>query len=162
MKIIYGLIVTLCAAFCSLAANASTATTTFQVTATVNNACTVSANNLAFGTYNPLLGTATDLTGGIIVTCTLGSPFNIGLNAGTASGATVTTRKMLSGANTLNYALYRDVAYTQNWGNTVGTDTLSSTGTGLAVTYPVYGVLPASQSVPSGSYADTVTVTVTY
>jgi spore coat protein U-like protein len=144
------------------AAHASTASTTFQVSATVNNACSVSANALSFGTYNPLSGLGLTLSGGVNVTCTLGSAFEIGLNAGTATGATVTTRQMASGSNLLSYALYRDVAHTLNWGNTPNTDTLNGTGTGITVTYPVYGSLPASQSVPSGTYTDTITVTVNY
>ena len=54
------------------------------------------------------------------VTCTNTTTFNIGLNAGTATGATVTTRKMTGPASaTLNYKLFRDSARTQNWGNTV-------------------------------------------
>ena len=152
----------LASTLCAGSAMASTANTTFQVSATVNNACSVSANSLAFGTYNPLLSTAITLSGGINLTCTLGSAFQVGLNAGTATGATVTTRQMTNGSNLLNYDLYRDLAHTLNWGNTLNTDTLSGTGTGIPVTYPVYGLLPASQSVPTGTYTDTVTVTVTY
>jgi spore coat protein U-like protein len=143
-------------------ADAGTASTTFQVSATVNNSCAVSANALSFGTYNPLSTLGLTLSGGVIVTCTVGTPFNIGLNQGTATGATVTTRQMASGSNLLSYALYRDTLHTLNWGQTVGTDTLAGTGTGLAITYPVYGSLPASQSVPTGTYSDTITVTVSY
>jgi spore coat protein U-like protein len=150
----------LASAFGAGPAMASTSSTTFQVTARVNNACSV--NTLAFGTYNPLSGMPVSLSGGINLTCTLGSAFQIGLNAGIATGATVTTRQMLNGADTLNYALYKDIAHTLNWGNTLNTDTLSGTGTGLSTLYPVYGVLPASQSAPTGTYTDTITVTVTY
>ena len=158
-------IVTTVLAACILSmgqSQASTSTTTFQVTATVNNACSVSANALSFGTYNPLLSTAVNISGGINLTCTLGTAYQIGLNAGTAAGATVTTRQMMNGTTPLSYELYRDLAHTLNWGNTVNTDTLGGTGTGVQVSYPVYGLLPASQSVPSGTYTDTVTVTVSY
>jgi spore coat protein U-like protein len=77
---------------------AATATTAFQVTATVQATCLISATNLSFGTYT---GVATASTSTITVTCTNTSPYNVGLNAGTASGATVTTRKMSGPAGAL-------------------------------------------------------------
>lgn len=141
---------------------AGTATTTFQVTATVTAACSVTATNLSFGSYDPSSATNNDATSTVTPTCTLLTAYNIGLNAGTGSGATVTTRKMTKGSDTLNYSLYRDAVRSQNWGDTVGTDTVSGTGTGLGVATIVYGRIPASQNVPTGSYADTITVTVTF
>lgn len=142
----------------------ATATTTFLVQATVNAACTVTANPLNFGTYNPLSVTDLDQTSTIAVTCTSTTPYNVGLSAGTGTGATVTTRAMTrsSGGNQLPYALYRDASRTLNWGNTVGTDTLSGTGSGLAQNLTVYGRIPAGANVPTGSYQDTIDVTVTY
>lgn len=144
------------------AANAATETTTFTVGATVVDSCSVSATNLAFGSFDPLLGTALDATSTIDVTCSSGDTYDIGLDAGTATGATVTTRKMTSGANTLNYALYSDSGRLTNWGNTVGTDTVSGTGTGAAQTLTVYGRIPAQSTAVIGTYSDTITVTITY
>lgn len=141
------------------AAQAATATTTFQVTATVLATCQVSATPLAFGNY---AGSQTDATSTISVTCTSTTPYQVGLDAGTAGGATVTTRKMTFGAAELGYALYSDSARTTNWGNTVGTDTVPGTGTGLAQTLTVYGRIPAGSMPTPGAYADTITVTVTY
>ena len=63
---------------------------------------------------------------------------------------------------TLAYALYQDSAHTINWGNTVGTDTVSGTGNGSAQTLTVYGEVPAGQSVTPGAYTDTITATITY
>lgn len=140
-----------------------TATTTFPVTATVQNACAVTAAPLAFGIYNPTSATALDASTTLSVLCTVGSSFTVGLNAGTGTGSTVTTRRMTNGANTLSYALYREAARTNNWGNTPGTDTPPSTTAGvLATTLNVYGRVPAGQNVPAGAYADTITVTVNY
>lgn len=143
-------------------ANAAVATTTFQVTATVGSACTVTAADLAFGAYNPLSPTPTTATTTVTVQCTLLSAYTIGLSAGTGSGATVAMRKMTKGADTLNYSLYQDVAHLLVWGETIGTNTVAGVGTGLAIPTTVYGQIPASQSVATGAYADTITVSVNY
>lgn len=141
-------------------AQAATSTANFQVTAMVQATCMISAGNLDFGTYT---GTATTATSSISVTCTNTTPYNVGLNAGSSSGATVTTRKMAdSGGDTLSYGLYQDAAYSLNWGDTTGTDTVAGTGDGSTQTLTVYGQLPAGQYVTPGSYSDTVTATVYY
>ena len=145
------------------AAQAVTTTTTFPVTATVLKACIVTANPLAFGNYDPTASTALDGSTTLSVLCTVGTSFTVGLNTGTASGATVTTRRMTSGANTLGYGLYQEAARTNHWGNTPGTDTpLATTAPVLPSTLTVYGRIPASQNVPAASYTDTITVTVNY
>lgn len=137
----------------------STATTSFTVTATIVANCTISASTLNFGVYT---GAATNATSTILVNCTSMAPYYVGLNAGIATGATVTTRKMMSGSNSLNYALYSNSARTTNWGNTVGTDTLAGTGTGANQSLTVYGQIPGGQVLIPGSYADTITATITY
>ncbi len=136
-------------------------TTTFTVTATVASVCTIAANALPFGTYT---GAASSVNTTISVTCNQTTPFNVGLNAGTATGATVTARKMTGpGGATLNYALYQNSSLTTNWGNTVGTDTFAGSTTGTtADSLTVYGTIPAGQSVTPGAYTDTITATVTY
>jgi spore coat protein U-like protein len=138
----------------------TTATATFSITAVITAACSISATNLTFGNYTGALINATST---VTVNCTNLAPFNIGLNAGNGSGATVTTRKMTGPASaTLGYSLFRDSGHTLNWGNTVGTDTLQETGTGSAVPYIVYGQVPASQFPATGAYTDTIVATVTY
>ena len=138
----------------------STSTATFAVTATVNAACTISATSLAFGTY---ASTAATAQSSITVTCSNTTAYNVGLNQGSTTGATVTTRQMTgpSGA-TLNYALYQNSGLTTNWGNTAGTDTVSGTGNGAAQTLTVYGQIAGGQFPAAGSYTDTVTATVYY
>jgi spore coat protein U-like protein len=153
------------------ATHASFATTgmssaTFNVTAQVNATCVINlASALTFPAYAPNQG-AQASTSTISVNCTNTTPFNIGLNAGTGTGATVTNRLMTSGTNTLNYSLYQDSGHSLVWGNTVGTNTVSGTGGGLgggsAITKTVYGQIPSQPGTPPGNYADTITVTVTY
>lgn len=133
------------------------------VSATVLNACLVTATNMAFGSYNPTSATPTDATSTINVTCTPGTSFNVGLNAGSTGGATVSTRQMLNGATPLSYELYSNAGRSTNWGNTPGTDTVAQTAsTILPISFTVYGRIPQQQSVGAGSYTDTVTVTVSY
>lgn len=143
-------------------AMALTASTSFVVTATVLQACIVTASPLVFGNYDPTASTATDASTSVLVTCTNGTAYNVGLNQGGGSGATVATRKMTSGGNTMSYSLYQDAGRSSLWGNTVGSDTVAGTATGLPVTHNVYGRIPAQQSVHQGAYSDTITVTVTY
>lgn len=140
---------------------AATATTTFQVTATVAGSCLVSATDLNFGAYNPAAG-ALDGTSTITATCTAGTPYEIGLSAGNGTPAT-TTRAMTDGASAqLDYELYSDAARTAIWGETGGATVTQTSLAGGAVAYTVYGRIPASQYVPAANYADAVTVTVTY
>ncbi len=138
----------------------STATTSFQVTAIVAASCTITANPLAFGNYAGLVLNSTTT---ILVTCSKSTTYNVGLNAGTSTGATVTNRSMTGPASTLlNYKLFRNSAMTTNWGNTVGTDTVAGTGSGAAQSLTVYGQVSAGQFVRPGSYTDTITATLTY
>lgn len=138
---------------------ASTTTTTFGISATVQATCTVTATALAFGTY--VSTAASTATSTVSVTCTNTTPYTVGLDAGQTSGATVTTRQMKNGAALLNYALYSDAGRNTNWGNTTGS-WVSGTGNGSAQGLTVYGQVAAGQYVTPGAYADTITATVTY
>jgi len=89
--------------------------------------------------------------------------YNVGLSAGLATGATVTNRSMTGPASALlGYKLFSDSGRTINWGNTVGINTVAGVGNGASQSLTVYGQIPAGQFVRPGSYADTITATVTY
>ena len=144
----------------SMPATAATATATFLVSTSVAATCTISTTPLAFGSYT---GAISQINTSVAVTCTNTTPYNVGLNAGVATGATVTNRSMTGPASALlSYQLFRDAGHTLNWGVTVGTDTVSVTGNGSAQVATVYGQIPAGQFVSPGAYADTITATVTY
>jgi spore coat protein U-like protein len=135
----------------------ATATTTFSVTANVVTTCGITATNLNFGNYS---GVQLDGTSTLTTACTTGTPYVIQLHAGTAPGATTTTRKMTGpGGQLLGYGLFRDAARTMNWGEVVPRDT--AFGVGSAV-FTVYGRIPASQFVQAGAYSDTITVELTF
>ena len=111
---------------------AATTTSTFTVQMTVTSSCVInSASTLNFGNQGVLVANV-DNTSTLQVQCTNTTPYNIGLDAGTGTGATVAARKMTNGANTITYSLYSDSGRTTVWGNTVGTNTVSATGTGAS------------------------------
>jgi spore coat protein U-like protein len=148
---------------------AATTTTTFAVSATVNANCLVAANPMNFTTYVPNGGNI-DATSTLSVRCTRNTAYTVALNAGSTTGGTLAQRLLTNGTDTLQYNLYTTTARTTVWGDgTASTATVPGTGAGLAaasaVTHTVYGRLvdsSANQSVSPGSYADTITVTVTY
>jgi spore coat protein U-like protein len=134
---------------------AATATAPIAVSATVVATCVVSATAMGFGNYTGVVATATST---VTVQCTNTTPYTVGLNAGTSSGSSVTARKMTGAVGIyLNYGLYSDAAYQNNF---VTTASLTGNGSGQPIT--VYGSVPAGQYVAPGSYNDTITATVTY
>ena len=146
----------------------ATATTSIMVSVTLASTCTVSANPLSFGTYQPGQGSASASTT-LAVRCTRGAPFSVALNAGIGGGS-VSQRLMSMGAARLQYNLYTTAAHTTVWGDgTQSTATVSGVGRGFtsaaAITQTVYGQVPdspANVDLAPGLYSDTITVTVTY
>jgi spore coat protein U-like protein len=143
---------------------AATATTTFTVSGTVVPTCSISANALDFGAAIPNpINSNVDAQSTITATCSTGAGYTIALNAGVGTGATVATRRMESGASSLNYTIYTNPGRTTIWGDsTLGTSTFGGSGTGAAQLIPVYGRIPTGQSVATGAYSDTITVTITF
>ena len=142
---------------------AATATDSIDVSATVTSNCIVAANPIAFGDVDVTSGSNVDGSGTISVTCTSGTAWAATADAGVGVGATLGARKMTSGANLLDYSLYTDSAGGTLWGDGTTGSAISDTGSGSAQSKTFYGRVPSGQaSLPSGAYADTVTVTVTY
>jgi spore coat protein U-like protein len=138
--------------------------------------CTVTASGVAFGTYDPSLGTADDSTGSIVVTCTYTGPggdntanYTVTLSTGT-SGSFV-PRKLAAGTSQLSYNLFRDAARTQVWGNaSSGTTIITGSlkvGPGAGnrtrtATHVIYGRIPQQQDADTGDYSDLIQVTLTF
>lgn len=131
-------------------------------TATVLPNCLLSATDVNFGAVGSLTpGIAA--TGMISATCTNTTAFTLSLNNGLGPGATgPTSRQMTLGANTITYGLYQDSAHSLPFGSTIGVDTASGMGSGLAQTFPVYGFVPSQPTPAVGAYSDTIVVTLTY
>jgi len=141
---------------------AATATTSFQVQLTIEAQCLInSTSTLSFGTQG-VLSANVDQTSTVQIQCTNTTPYTIGLDAGTGTGATVATRKLTGGGATINYSLYSDAARTSVWGTTIGSNTVASTGTGASQSFTVYGRIPAQTTPAPATYTETITVTVTY
>lgn len=129
--------------------------------------CSVATTAVTFGTYVPT--TQKTSNGNVAVTCSALVIFTASYVISMAKGnsTTYTPRFMnLSGVH-LNYNLYTTAAFTSIWGDaTGGTVTVSDsyTSIGLSTTrnYTIFGRIPASQFVNTGTYTDTVLVTVTY
>lgn len=140
------------------AALATDVTTTFNVTATVNETCIVSAENLAFGIYDPnaasLNGTTT-----ITATCTDGADYSIALDDGDGE-PTGTTRAMEADGVFLDYELYSDANRTVVWDADV--PVANADANPGANVHTVYGQIPTGQFVAPGYYSDTIDVTLTY
>jgi len=149
--------------------DAATQTANLAVSASVSASCSISTAPVAFGAYDPVVTNATaplNGTGTVNVTCTSGASTTVtlgqGSNADTGSTDTAPARRMSDGSSHfLTYSLYSNTGRTTVWGNTAGTGQ-ASTGTGSQVALTVYGAVDAGQSVPTGSYSDTVVATVTF
>jgi spore coat protein U-like protein len=150
------LLFTLLAAVIPSAASAATATTSFAVSATVADSCTVSAAALSFGAYAVASDSAATTT--VTATCTNGTTYHVALDDG---GNFTTTRRMTDGTSFLEYELYTDAGHATRWGSTDTTD-VDGTGDGSAQALTVYGLVPSGQFVTAGSYTDTINITVTY
>ena len=150
-----------------MSAHATTANTTFQVLMTITKACSVTATNLTFTTSASTATNVAESTAGTVtVTCSKNTTYTVGLAPSAANGGTANGTGSMNGtgANTdkVPYTLYSNAAHTTVWGNTVGTNTIAGTGTGLAqAALSVYGIVPSANFTPD-NYSDTVTVNVVY
>ncbi len=153
--------------FTATPALADTKQTNLSVNASVSANCSISAGALNFGTnIDTLSASNVDGTATLSVTCTNGSSWSAGASTGIGASATYASRRMtrVSGTETLAYTLYTDSGRSTVWGDGSGsTANLTGTGTGSTQSVTIYGRIPSGQtSVPAGSYADTVSVTITY
>lgn len=147
---------------------AATATSTFQVSVSVNNNCTISSTAVTFPNYDPISTHATnpdDSNGGTVtVTCTRGTVTHIGLGLG--ANASGSQRRMKDGGtNYINYQLYQDTGRTTVWGNDSSswfTPNPAAAPDKNPRTFTVNGRIPSGQDVPAGTYSDTVVATVNF
>ena len=144
-------------------ASASSTGTVMPVTSLTVNACAVVAAPLVFGTINQLNGLPNDSQTTVVVTCTPGTVFDVGMDNGAHASGGVRHMAPTLGSASIPYVLYSNNARTTVWGNTVGTSTVNGTAGVLPTTLTVYGRVPAGTTpVIADAYTDAVTVTVTF
>lgn len=125
--------------------------------------CTLrSTPGASFGSYNVFTATPLDTTTTITYRCTAALAVTIEISIG--SSTSYAARTLRSGSQTLSYNLYRDAARTQIWGDGSAQTVRYGPVIGLLsdVVVPVYARIPARQDVATGSYTDTVVVTLHY
>jgi spore coat protein U domain-containing protein, fimbrial subunit CupE1/2/3/6 len=133
-------------------------------TGDVEAACTISTTSVSFGAYNVLGASPVDSTGSVTLKC-LGMEANITIDLNKGGSSTFTPRRMVNGGELLTYNLYVDASRATIWGDgTGGTSRYSNASppNNSNVIVVVYGRIPAAQDVTAGSYADTVTATITW
>jgi spore coat protein U-like protein len=122
------------------------------VTANVAAACTVSASDLAFGSYSATDVAPLDSLSTITVTCSNGHGYDVDV------GATPEARTMAGpSASVLNFGMFSDAARSTAFA------VVGASGSGAAQAHTVYGRIPNGQfGANPGAHSATVTVTVTY
>lgn len=133
--------------------------------------CSITADPLDFGNYNPLSGANVDATGNVTVECgalVLGAFFSYEVTLSTGASGNAAGRTMSNGSGTMSYNLYTDSSRTVVWGDgSGGTGTITNSYT-LSILFPrsddfpVYGRLPSGQNAETGSYSDTIVATVIF
>ena len=145
-------------ALSAVAAHAATATGNLSVSVTITASCAVTNGTLSFGSNAAsALSAIIDASGSFLVNCTTNAPYSVTLG----NGANFSSGRRMSdgGTNYVNYDIYTSAARTTSWS---GATAVTGTGSGADQTINVYGRIPSGQSVPTGSYSDTVGITVTY
>ncbi len=139
------------------------------VTATVVANASVSTTAMNFGSTSTLASNI-DATATLTMQATNTTPYSIGLGNGLNASGSQRRARLGAASSFINYNLYTDAARTQAWSTTSSAGSCSGgagscvlgTGNGTNQNITVYGRVP-SQSVPAtGTFNDTVVVTVTF
>lgn len=140
---------------------AGSSSTNMNVSANVAANCKFagSAQTLAFGGYDPQSATPLDSSATFQLSCISGT--NVSIAFGNGQYASGPQRRMYDGVNKyMAYDLYSDASRSTTW-NSTNTVNYSAASTSPH-TLTVYGRVPAGQSVNTGGYSDTVTITATF
>lgn len=134
----------------------------------VENDCVITAPDLDFG-QAPLVGSFNPVTRTILIRCSAGAAYTVGLGDG--DHAAGSTRRMQSGSNYLNYEIYKNAASPDRWGalGAARRDSAAAdTGAGVYDSVTTQGfsyraaILSGQTTPPAGSYSDTIRVDVEF
>ena len=118
-----------------------------------------SVEGVNFGTYDVFSGAPLDSMGRLTVLCIPAAWIQVSLNRGGAPS--FDPRRMRSGPNTLDYNLYLDAGRNVIWGDGSG-GTQMYQGNDWWHSLPIYGRIPASQDVATGSYTNRIVATINF
>lgn len=134
----------------------------------IENDCIIQAPQLDFGSA-PIAGSFNPVTRTILIRCSAGSAYSVGLDNGTHAQGNV--RRMQSGSNYLAYEIYKSATSPDRWGAVGSERRASSTAdvnagvydslTNQSFTYRA-AIDPAQASPPAGSYSDRIRVDVEF
>lgn len=130
-------------------------------------ACTVATTNVGFGGYDAFRATPLDSTGSVTVTCDRNPPADITVAIGPSGTSGGFAPRMMAHSyrpDRLSYNLFTDASMNAVWGDgTASTSTviLRKINRNHPKNATIYGRIPPLQNVSSGSYADSLTVTIT-
>jgi len=128
-------------------------------------ACSLTSTSIAFGIYDIFSPSPLDTLGQIIFRCG-NNDHDVSISLDKGGAPTFNPRRMLNGANTLNYNLYLDAARTVIWGDgSSGTQNFfvrNPQPNNRDISVPIYGRVPAGQAPSVGNYSNTVTVTINF
>lgn len=146
-------------------AQAATVTQNLGVSLVVNAQCVLGAAPALNFSATSLLTGAADAQATMSLQCTSGTEYRIKLGAGTGTNATTSQRRMkgtASATNLINYNVFSDAARATIWGDTTSAPAwVTGTGTGAAVSIPIYARVPQQTAAPD-TYTDTIAITVEY
>jgi spore coat protein U-like protein len=127
----------------------------------------VTTTGVSFGGYDVFVTVPQDSTGTVTVSCDQNPPTDVTVAIGpSASSGGFRPRSMrnASTSDRLNYNLFTNASMSVVWGDgTSGTSTvlLFKVNKNRPQTATIYGRIPPGQNVSVGTYADTLTVTIT-
>lgn len=139
-----------------------------NVELTVANDCIITAPNAGFG-LAPLVSSFNPITRTILIRCSAGAAYTVGLNDGANPDNGV--RRMRNGSNYLRYEIYKSTTSPDRWGSIGGARRSSGgadTNPGIhdSVTTQGFGyraaILGGQITPPPGTYTDTVLVDVAF
>ncbi len=139
-----------------------------NVELTVENDCIITAPNASFGPA-PLVGSFNPITRTILIRCSAGAAYTVGLGDGNNPDNGV--RRMRSGSNYLRYEIYKTTTSPDRWGSVGGARRASATadtnaGVYDSVTTQEFGyraaILAGQVTPPAGVYTDTILLDVAF
>jgi spore coat protein U-like protein len=140
-------------------------TADLNVSANIGNSCTITATDLTFGAYDPIVTNKTDSLdkmAAVSSTCTTGATGSIALGNG-GNFTEGDGRRMVHETNAAKFLNYNVSNASYGGASWIAAVTVAFTGTGSPDAKDVYGsVAPAQSTAINGNYSDTIVATISY